>query len=199
MTKSLLLIEFQQEWLNPKGKLYPRVDSPARLKASIEQAKKALSHARKNGWLIAHSGLTFKLGYPELGKANLGLRSHIPHRQTFLAGNEGTKFHSDFESKEGELLVEGRLGTSAFSGSNLNCKLHNHQVTELFIMGYALHVCVESTLRAAHDLGYETRVITDASAAFTEKQEDYFKQHVASHFGQAISTEEFISASNCCF
>ena len=75
MTIALLLIEFQEEWLNPAGKLYPRVDDPKRLKASIQQAKKALKHAREPGYLIAHSGLSFQSGYAELGKAKLELRA----------------------------------------------------------------------------------------------------------------------------
>lgn len=195
MTKALLLIEFQEEWLNPAGKLYPRVDDPKRLEASLQQAKKALKHAREQGYLIAHSGLSFQSGYPELGKAKLGLRAHIPHRQTFQAGTEGAKFHPDFEPQAGELIAEGRLGASAFAGSNLDAQLRNHHVNDLYIMGYALHVCVESTFRASHDLGYETRVISDACAAFTEAQEAYFKQHVANHFGQGISTQQFITGN----
>jgi len=192
MTKALLLIEFQQEWLDPTGKLYSRIDDVKRLEASQHNAEKALAYARKAGHLIVHSGLSFK-NYQLLGDAELGLRAHIPHHKTFLANTMGSQFHPKFTPQNDELEVSGRLGASAFSGSNLDALLRNNHVTELTLMGYALHVCIESTLRAAHDLGYTTRVITDACAAFTEAQETYFKDHIVDHFGQAISTQQFIT------
>jgi nicotinamidase-related amidase len=195
MNKALLTIEFQQEWLSPSGKLFHLIDDPDRLEKSIEQAKKALSYARQRGWLVLHSGLSFQSGYPELGTAAFGLRARIQHNQAFLAGSEGAKFHPDFIPRGDDLVVDGRLGASAFSGSNLDSQLRNNNVTELFIMGYALNVCVESTLRAAHDLGYNTRVISDAGASFTQTQEEHFNAEVVPHFGEAISTEQLVAGA----
>jgi nicotinamidase-related amidase len=59
-------------------------------------------------------------------------------------------------------------------------------------MGYALHVCVESTLRAAHDIGYQSIIIEDAAAAFNQQQKEYFMDHVIHHFGHSIKSSKFI-------
>jgi nicotinamidase-related amidase len=58
-------------------------------------------------------------------------------------------------------------------------------------MGYALHVCVESTFRSAHDLGYNVILIADASAAFTKEQQEYVLNEVIHHFGKKITVNEF--------
>ena len=194
MTKALLLIEFQQEWLSTTGKLYLLIDDPNRLQHSMRQAQHALTYARQHDFLVIHSGLSFN-NYESLGKASLGLRAHIPQAKTFMANSNSSNFYPDFTPLDNELLVTGRLGASAFAGSNLDAQLRYNGVTELYIMGYALHVCVESTLRAAHDLGYETRVIADACAAFTEEQEQYFLNHVINHFGQATTAQLFTTGA----
>jgi nicotinamidase-related amidase len=71
--------------------------------------------------------------------------------------------------------------------------LRNNNINQLFLMGYALQECVESFLRSGHDLGYESRVISDACAAFTQVQEDYFNNQIAHRFGESISTQQFLT------
>jgi nicotinamidase-related amidase len=63
-------------------------------------------------------------------------------------------------------------------------------------MGYALHVCVESTVRAAHDLGYEVIVIEDACSAFNKEQKQYFLESILHHFGSSIKAGDFIKLVN---
>jgi nicotinamidase-related amidase len=61
-------------------------------------------------------------------------------------------------------------------------------------MGFALRQCVESTVRNAHDLGYHTNVIYDASAAFTKEQQTSFLTDIIPFYGNAITTQDFLHA-----
>lgn len=63
-------------------------------------------------------------------------------------------------------------------------------------MGYSLRQCVESTLRNAHDLGYNTNVIYDASAAFTHEQQTSFLNDIAPFYGNAITTQDFLKSTD---
>lgn len=195
-TDALLLIEFQNEWLSPQGKLNHLMQDRLQFSQSVEQAQRALAIARKHNMLIIHSGLRFSEDYHELKLAQHGLRQAIRKHQTFIFTESGHLFEPSFMPQPSELTVEGRNGSSAFSGSNLQQLLQNAQVERLYIMGYALHVCVESTLRMSHDLGYETVLIHDASAAFTQEQKNYVLSEVVHHFGQAITAENFITQLN---
>lgn len=60
----------------------------------------------------------------------------------------------------------------------------------MLIAGFALHVCIESTLRQAHDLGYRCLIICDATAAFTQDQRRHVLDEVIHHFGAAVTVEE---------
>lgn len=191
---ALLLIEFQYEWLHEKGKLYPLMTDKTSFLASIEKAKKIIATARFHNMPVIHSGLSFQTDYPELGNAQYGLRYAIKANQTFSALTEGSLFLEPFIPQEGEFIVQGRVGSSAFAGSNLNTYLRNNRIETIYLMGYALHVCVESTLRAAHDLGYEVILIEDASAAFTKEQTKHVLDNIVHHFGAHIPADDFISA-----
>ena len=192
----LVLIEFQEEWLNEQGKLHHLLLDKEQFINSLENAKKIIAAARNAEISIIHSGLSFSKGHKELGKAKQGLRAGIVRRETFLATAQGSCFSEPFKPQSDELVVSGRIGSSAFAGSNLDSLLRNNQIHTLYLMGYALHVCVESTLRAAHDLGYETILIEDACASFTAEQKRYVLNEVVHHFGKSITTQDFLNLIN---
>jgi nicotinamidase-related amidase len=192
-SSALLLIEFQNEWLDKKGKLNHLISDREQFQNSLNNAEHVIKQARDSKIHIIHSGLCYSKNYRELGKTSLGLRSVIPLNKTFLENTFASQFTEPFTPQENEFVVQGRVGSSAFSGSNLDAYLRNNGINTLFIMGYALHVCVESTLRVAHDLGYETIVIDDASSAFNQEQRHYFLNNIVHHFGNNISSNNFIN------
>lgn len=191
---ALLLIECQNEWLSPQGKLYRLMEDRPQFATSISNITQALQAARQSGITIVHSGLRFQPGYPELAGGYAGLRKVIPRAGTFPADGPGSQFFPDHAPAEGEFLVAGRLGASAFTGSNLDPYLRHHHIEHLYIAGYAMHVCVESTLRDAHERGYHPILLSDASAAFTAQQKEYVLQHVVHHFGSHLTTAQFIQS-----
>ncbi|MTJ79472.1 MAG: cysteine hydrolase [Telmatospirillum sp.] len=193
-SSALVLIEYQHDWLTPDGKLFHLIEDEDLRSSSLARSRNALEAARAAGVRVVHAGLRFQTGYPELGSGERwGLRRHIPAAGSFPADGPGSAFVSPFSPAPGEVVVSGRTGASAFAGSNLDSILRNNRITDLYLMGYAAHVCVESTLRQAHDLGYDTTVIVDATAAFNRMQQTYFAEQVIPHFGNAITAAAFAS------
>lgn len=187
---ALVLIEFQKEWLGDQGKLVRLFDHPSRGQSAARRAKVALEAARAAGLTVIHAPMILSPGYPELGEASYGLRAAIPRAGTWIG--EGAQFAEGFEPVEGEPVVLGRVGASAFVQSDLQDILKRHGITRIYLAGFATHVCVESTLRHAHDLAYDVVVLRDACAAFNDEQESYFHEHVVHHFGHAIKVRQFV-------
>lgn len=190
---ALILIEFQNEWLTQNGQLNHLLSDTEQFLTSLDNATNIIQFARKTSINIIHSGLSYSKNYKELGEAQYGLRAAIPKRKTFLENTSTSQFTPPFEPQGEEFIVKGRIGSSAFSASNLDAFLRNNDIKTLFIMGFALHVCVESTLRAAHDLGYEVVVIDDASSTFNQEQKQYFLKHIIHHFGSSMKSDDFIN------
>lgn len=191
---AVVFIEFQREWLEPHGKLNPLMKDRRQFDDAVEGGRRLLGLARRHGLKVVHSGLRFASGHPELGIDGHGLRGVIKKVGTFPVDGEGSQFARGFEPQSDEFVPLGRTGGSALAGSNLDAYLRANRIDELLICGFALHVCVESTMRAAHDLGYNVWLVDDATAAFTAEQQKHVLDEVAHHFGERINTIELDKA-----
>lgn len=190
-TRALVLIEFQREWLDSDiGKLNGLMQDRQQLDTAVSGARDALTIARADPDIqVIHCPLTVSAGYPELGPAAHGLRAAIQNAGTWL-GRAG-EFADGFDPGDGELVVAGRAGASGFASSNLDALLRRHGVQQVYLAGFALHVCVESTLRDGHDLGYDTFILEDAAAAFTTRQKEHVLSEVVHHFGDHMTVNAF--------
>lgn len=193
---ALILIECQNEWLSPTGKLRQLVKDEKQLEISEKKIEEVLNKARNHKHThILHVTLRLNKGYPEFGgRGKAGLQLAIPKAKTWIIGEDGQNYYPKFKPKEGEFEISGRMGASAFAGTNLDAYLRNNKIEDLYLVGYALHVCVESTLREAHDKGYNTTVVLDATAAFTKEQKEYFINNTIHHFGHQILTSQFLNS-----
>jgi nicotinamidase-related amidase len=73
--------------------------------------------------------------------------------------------------RRGDLeIVKRTIG--AFQGTELDARLREHGVTTLVFGGIATNLGVESTARAAGDLGYDLVFVEDAMAAFTAAEHE---------------------------
>lgn len=190
---ALILIETQNEWMHPDGKLYKsHIKDKEMLHKSIKNIEKVLDYARQNNIMVIHVGLRFEKGYPELANGKSGLRKGIPNAGTFPIHEFGSQFYETVKPLDTEFVVTGRVGASGFTGSNLDAFLRNNKIENLYLVGYATHVCVESTLRDAHDRGYNTFLISDATSAFNQEQQDYVLKEIVHHFGEHLTSQEFI-------
>lgn len=194
----LILVETQNQWMHAEGVLGNKlVEDRELMQTSIANIEKLVGFARENHIPIVHAGIQFQKGYPELGYEKeglkLGVRKYVPDAGTFIEGDFGTEFYETVKPIEGEFIVRGRTSSSAFIGSNLDSYLRNNRIENIYLTGYAAHVCLESTFREGHDRGYNCFVISDAVSAFNHKQQDYFLNEIVQHFGKKLTTEEFIN------
>lgn len=191
---ALILIETQNEWMHHEGKLYKAlVEDKEMMQTSVLNIEKIVNFARTNNIKIIHVGLRFEKGYPELANGKSGLRKAIPNAGTFPINEFGSQFFESVKPIEGEFVVTGRVGASGFTGSNLDAYLRNNKIENLYLAGYATHVCVESTLREAHDKGYNTLIISDATSAFNRNQQTYFLNEIVHHFGEHLTSSQFMT------
>lgn len=192
---ALVFIEFQAEWIGSQGVLFDRlVKDKGPFRAAVDRAAEVLKGARQADWTIVHAGLDFR-GDPTYrlfagGEGVLGLRAGIPKAGTWTG--EGAAHVPPFVPLPGEFATLGRSGASVLKHSNLDAFLRNNRIDTLLLMGFATHVCVESTLREAHDLGLNAWVVEDGCAAFTQAQHDHVLSEVVHHFGGRITSADLI-------
>jgi len=193
---ALILIEYQNEWIDPDGTLRQNlVEDEMHFAKAVETGAKVLEAARNRAWQIAHAGLDLRSDPQYLmfnrGAGVSGLRRAIPSAGTWTSW--GAESPEPFAPQTGEFTAQGRSGASVLKNSTLDPYLRNNDIRTLFLMGFATHVCVESTLREAHDLGYNAVVVHDGCAAFNNGQHDHVRRHVIHHFGEQVSADALIT------
>lgn len=190
---ALVLIEYQNEWLGEDSKLEHLMKDKKQFEDSKLNSKIVLEYARKIGMNVIHVPFIVSDDYKEFGKNNakFGLRAIIPKVKTWQGDSKN--FHIDFMPKDDEFIISGRIGASGFAGSNFDIILKNNCIEDIYLIGYATHVCVESTFREAHDKGYNTYVISDATSTFEKEQKVFFEKHVIHHFGELLYTKDFLN------
>lgn len=95
---------------------------------------------------------------------------HIRHSSTnpeskLNVNNEGYQFNENVTPLTGEPVITKNVN-SAFIGTNLKEELEALGVNTLVIVGITTNHCVSTTTRMAGNFGFETYLISDATAAF---------------------------------
>ncbi|MCK9403431.1 MAG: cysteine hydrolase [Chitinophagaceae bacterium] len=98
---------------------------------------------------------------------------HVKHCSTnptsrLAEGNVGNDFKDIVQPIGGEPIIKKNVN-SAFIGTDLKEQLDNEGITQIVIVGLTTDHCVSTTTRMAGNYGYETYLVSDATAAFNKK------------------------------
>jgi nicotinamidase-related amidase len=95
---------------------------------------------------------------------------HIRHegtspRSSFLPQGSGYAVKNEAREQDGEPVIVKRVN-SAFIGTDLEARLRAAGIATLVICGATTNHCVETTTRMAGNLGFDARLVRDATWTF---------------------------------
>ena len=95
---------------------------------------------------------------------------HVRHRSTgadglFVPGRAAYEFKREAMPLAGEPVVTKNVN-SAFIGTDLEERLRTAEISDVVICGLTTDHCVSTTVRMAGNLGFDTTVVSDATATF---------------------------------
>jgi nicotinamidase-related amidase len=82
--------------------------------------------------------------------------------------NEGNDFKEIVKPQDKEAVIKKDVN-SAFIGTDLKEQLDNEKITKLVIVGLTTDHCVSTTTRMAGNYGFDTFIVSDATATFNKK------------------------------
>ncbi len=188
---AIVMVEFQNIWLDPKGDLNPLIKNQLEKKKVMEKSVELVNKAREVGIKLIYAPLSYSIGHPEIASDPIGINYYAKTKKRFEEGSFGAEFYPATAPKEGDYVARGRVGVSPFVGSNLEQLLRAGGYTTIGVAGFATHVCVESLIRDAYDRGYKVILLDDDVAAFEDCQDSYIKKYIMPHFGVTMSNDEF--------
>ena len=101
---------------------------------------------------------------------------HVQHRSTspgspLRPGQPGCDFKPEARPLPGEPVI-GKNVNSAFIGTDLEPRLRGQGIDTVVIAGLTTAHCVSTTTRMAGNFGYETYLVSDATATFNKRGAD---------------------------
>jgi nicotinamidase-related amidase len=98
---------------------------------------------------------------------------HIQHcslnqKSLLHASNRGNAFKHLVKPIGGEPIIKKNVN-SAFIGTDLKEQLDSLKITKLVIVGLTTDHCISTTTRMAGNLGFDTFLVSDATATFNRK------------------------------
>jgi len=110
--------------------------------------------------------------------------SHLPMDGEFkiwprhaVEGSEGAKIYDEIGPKPEDYIVKKRR-YSGFFQTDLDLLLRELKIDRLFITGLLTNVCVLFTAIDAYMRGYDTIILSDATASLTDKDQEYFINYI---------------------
>ena len=91
-----------------------------------------------------------------------------PDDYFFLEGTKGAEISERIRPERGDKIIVKRFPNS-FRETDLDTYLKRLQIDTLIVCGMMTHMCVDTTVRAAMDYGYQVKLVADACATMDLK------------------------------
>jgi nicotinamidase-related amidase len=135
---------------------------------------------------------------------------HIQHLSTrpgagfFVPDTPGCEIHDSMQPLAGEALITKHY-PCAFRETDLQQLLQMSDIDELVICGAMSHMCIDTTVRAAFDLGYRCHLMADACATrdlefdgriiSAADVQGAFMAALSMPFAQISTTDEYLAST----
>ena len=199
-TTTLLLVDMQYYDASPDygiglalQKTYPDIANYLlpRIKIVIANFQKLLEFFRKNNLRVFY--VSFGASMPDASDMLPLRKMKSSETPAFTTADFEYQILDELKPAPGELVVS-KATRCAFIGTGLDHTLRMMSIDTIAIGGTVDNACVESTARGASDCGYNTILINDACASWTEQDHNATMKTFHQFFGMVLDTDELIVA-----
>ena len=107
----------------------------------------------------------------------------------------GGRIRREFAPQPGDIVALEHWCSSGFANTDLDVQLKQHGIHQLIVIGLLAHTCVESTVRFAAELGYQTTVVRDATASYSgEEMHAALDINLPNYASALVTTNEVVDA-----
>ncbi|KIV85107.1 hypothetical protein PV11_00842 [Exophiala sideris] len=197
--KALVLIDPLNDFIHPKGKLYPVIQDSLTKTKTVENLSKLAHGAREKGIPIYY-GLhqQYKEGNYDGWKRPKQVHEQTKQSQAFAGW--GGEIMEGFEPQlsNGDVVASRHWNSSSFRNTDLDYQLRQRDITHIILAGLVANTCVESTAREAVELGYKVTLISDATAGFSQALKEAATDIIWPNIyvDEVLKTEEWVARLN---
>lgn len=169
---ALLCIDFQRDFVEPGGFGESLGNDVSRLRSAIAPTQRVLSAFRAQGAMVIHTREGHRADLKDLfpakrdrGNPSLRIGDDGPMGRLLVRGSLGHDIVPELAPAAGEVVLD-KPGKDAFYGTDLETILRAQGTTHLVVTGVTTEVCVQTTVRAANDRGFDCLILSDCTGSY---------------------------------
>ncbi len=167
----LIALHYQNENCHPHGKIKIGISDGAEWREqTLATARSLLAQSRAAGVPIIHVRLAVRPDHEDVIMNNFIFKQWV-ELGAWAEGSWGVEFLEGCAPAGAELVVT-HTRNNGFYGCNLEEMVNLHNPKRLICAGVSTAYVVESTVRHASDMGFDTWVVSDACSTGTIEQHE---------------------------
>lgn len=192
---AILLIGFQNDYFAEDGALHAVIEENASEHDVLANTLQLLEQAETQDWLAIQLPILFSSDYSELERP-VGLMAKIRELGAFQRGTPGGAVVPEMMQLGDRVEhLEGKTGFNAFLGTGLEDHLHKAGVERVVLCGVVTSVCIDSTGRAAAELGFDVTILTDCTAGRNETEHAFYSESIYPLYATVATSGELLAST----
>ena len=189
---AIVLIGYQNDYFATDGILHNVIEESTKATNVVVNTVNLVQELLHTPALIITTPIFFTSTYDELVEP-VGILNVIKQYGAFQAGSIGSEMTPELVPFKDRITeVPGKRGLNAFSNTELNSLLRSKQITNFVLAGAVTSVCIDSTGRYAHELGYQVSVLSDCTSARTNFEQDFYCNNIFPLYANVISHAQLL-------
>ena len=173
-TTALILIGYQNDYFSDDGILHGVIEEVERVNHVLDNTLRLIRGLADSNALIISTPIIFTEDYSEL-QDPVGILKVVKDTKAFCANSKGSETIQAF-NEFGDRIKEvpGKRGLNAFSKTQLDELLRQHEIKHIVFAGAVTSVCIDSSARAAYERGFKVSVLSDCTTGRTMIEQDFY-------------------------
>lgn len=189
---AILLIGFQNDYLSEGGALNSVIEHNAKETGVLENTLRLIEAVKDTDITIINTPILFSSDYHELLEPK-GLMATIKEIGAFKRGAWGGEVIPELQVYGDRItLLQGKTWFSSFQGTDLQAYLTDRQIHNIVLAGVVTSLCIDSTARAAADLGYNTTILSDCTGARNMGEQEFYCESIFPLYAETNSVDEVL-------
>ncbi|MEC8493376.1 MAG: cysteine hydrolase, partial [Planctomycetota bacterium] len=190
---AVLLIGFQNDYFAADGILHQVLESSEQTADVLNRTLELLSSLDAQNVPAISVPILFSADYSELTNP-VGLMAQIRDIGAFQRDSSGGAEVPELMALGDRIEhVYGKTGFNAFNGTRLHERLQELGVEHLIVCGVVTSVCIDSTGRAANELGYRVTIVSDCIAGRSAVENEFYCDSVFPLYAELSKSDDLRS------
>ena len=191
-TTALLLLDLQNDIVDPKGKIGQHGLAKATAERGVlKNAASVLAAFRRKSLPVVFVRVGFRPDYADA----LSVAPRVAKMKesgAAIVGTWGTEIHPEVAPQPGELIITKQCVNPFFS-TQLHAWLGRHQIRSLVLGGVATNFVVEATARYCDDAGFAVTVLEDCCAGPSPELHAFAVEKILPMFGKVEKSNAYLA------